>query len=41
MKTITNMKGQESIKLQRGVDEPMRARKVAGMINLVDQQNPR
>jgi hypothetical protein len=34
-KTITNMRGQESIKLKRGIDEPMRARKASSMISSV------
>jgi hypothetical protein len=29
MKPITNMRGQERIKLRRGIDEPMTARKIS------------
>jgi hypothetical protein len=32
-KIIINMTGQERIKLKRGSDEPMRARKASNMIN--------
>jgi hypothetical protein len=38
-KTITNLVGQETMKLTRKTNEPMRARKVSSMINLVKQQN--
>jgi hypothetical protein len=40
-KPITLTRGQERIKLKRETEEPMRARKVASMINLVNQQNPK
>jgi hypothetical protein len=33
------MKGQERIKLKRGIGEPIIARKVASMTNSVKQQN--
>jgi hypothetical protein len=36
-KTIKNMKGQERKKLKRGIEESMRARKVASMINSIKQ----
>jgi hypothetical protein len=35
------MRSQERIKLERGIDELMRARKVASMTNSVNQQNPK
>jgi hypothetical protein len=36
---ITNIRGQERIKFQRRIDEPMRARKLSSIINSVSQQN--
>jgi hypothetical protein len=36
-KTRTNTRGHERIKLKRGTDEPMRAKKISCMFNSVNQ----